>query len=123
RTLLVIALFAQCGKLEAQVREKGLRRPKIGLVLSGGGALGIAHVGVLKALEELRIPVDYIGGTSMGAVVGGLYASGMSPAELDAWFRNADWHFLLSDSLPRESESLRNKQRQFEMNQGIALNL
>ena len=51
-------------------------RPRIGLVLSGGGARGLAHVGVLQALEELRIPVDAIAGTSMGAVVGGLYASG-----------------------------------------------
>ena len=86
RTLLVIVLFAQCGMLEAQVGEESPRHPKIGLVLSGGGALGIAHVGVLKALEELRIPIDYVAGTSMGAVVGGLYASGMSPAEIDDGF-------------------------------------
>ena len=108
--------------LEAEVREEG-PRPKVGLVLSGGGALGIAHVGVLKALEELRIPIDYIAGTSMGSVVGGLYASGMSPAEIDDWFRNANWQFLLSDKLPRESESFRKKQRQFEINQGIAFNV
>ncbi|HKX57306.1 MAG TPA: patatin-like phospholipase family protein, partial [Xanthomonadales bacterium] len=54
-------------------------RPKIGLVLSGGGARGIAHIGVLKALEELQVPIDCIAGTSMGSVVGGLYASGYSP--------------------------------------------
>ena len=121
--LLVIAFFAQCRTVLAQADGSSPRRPKIGLVLSGGGALGVAHVGVLKALEELHIPIDYIAGTSMGAVVGGLYASGMSPAEIDDWFRHADWHFLLSDALPRESESVRNKQRQFEINQGIAFNV
>src|SRR6267142_6037860 len=57
-------------------------RPRVGLVLSGGGARGLAHIGVLKVLEELRVPVDVIAGTSMGAVVGGLYASGMSPDEI-----------------------------------------
>lgn len=56
-------------------------RPRIGLVLSGGGARGAAHIGVLKVLEELRIPVDVITGTSMGAIVGGFYAAGSSPAE------------------------------------------
>jgi NTE family protein len=116
-TALAIVVFAQIGMLKAE------GRPKIGLVLSGGGALGVAHVGVLKALEELHIPIDYIAGTSMGAVVGGLYASGLSPEELDDWFRHADWHFLLSDSLPRESESFRKKQRQFDLNQGIAFNV
>ena len=121
--LLAIAFFARNQMVEAQAEERSPRRPKIGLVLSGGGALGVSHIGVLKAIEELRIPIDYIAGTSMGAVVGGLYASGMSPAELDDWFRHADWHFLLSDSLPRESESFRNKQRQFDTNQGIAFNV
>ena len=59
-------------------------RPRIGLVLSGGGARGIAHVGVLKILERERIPIDVISGTSMGAIVGGLYASGMSAAQIEA---------------------------------------
>ena len=62
--------------------EQQIERPKIGLALSGGGARGAAHVGVFKLLEELQIPVDYIAGTSMGAVVGGLYASGMSSDEI-----------------------------------------
>jgi NTE family protein len=68
----------------------------------------------------LRVPIDFVAGTSMGAVVGGLYASGVSPAELDSWFRHADWHFLLSDSLPRASESFRNKEREFNLNRGVA---
>src|SRR5262245_56690974 len=57
----------------------GVTRARFGLALSGGGARGLAHIGVLKALEEMRVPVDVIAGTSMGAIVGGLYASGMSP--------------------------------------------
>ncbi len=97
------------------------RRPKIGLVLSGGGARGMAHIGVLKALEEMRIPIDCIAGTSIGAVVGGLYASGMSPGEIERWARDADWNFLLSDAVPRESEQLRTKQRDFDLNQKLEL--
>ncbi len=98
-------------------------RPRIGLALSGGGARGVAHIGVLKALEELRIPVDYIAGTSMGAIVGGLYASGMSPEEIERWFREVDWRYLLSDSPPRESRSFRSKERDFRMNQNLELAL
>ncbi len=98
-------------------------RPKVGLALGGGGARGVAHIGVLKALEKLGIPVDYIAGTSMGAVVGGLYASGMSPDEIEEHFREADWRNLLSDSPPRASETFRSKQRDFELDQNIELGL
>ena len=115
-----LVLFLTVGGLIAQAADG---RPKVGVALSGGGALGMAHIGALKALEEMEIPVDYIAGTSMGAVVGGLYASGMSPDEMDEWFRTADWPFLLSDSLPRESEAFRVKQRQFDMNRGFAMNV
>src|ERR1700744_3440031 len=66
-------------------------RPRVCLVLSGGGARGIAHVGVIKALEEMHVPIDCIAGTSMGAVVGGLYASGMTAAQIDATMRSVDW--------------------------------
>src|SRR5271154_3060200 len=66
-------------------------RPRICVVLSGGGARGMAHIGVLKVLEELKIPIDCIAGTSMGAVVGGLYASGMTAAQIDATMRSVDW--------------------------------
>ena len=78
------------------LKYKGIR-PRIGVVLSGGGAKGIAHVGVLKVLEELGIPIDYIGGTSMGSIIGGLYAYGYSAHELDSILRAADWSLLLSD--------------------------
>jgi NTE family protein len=72
-------------------------RPRIGLVLSGGGARGIAHVGVLRVLEELRVPVDAIAGTSMGAVVGGLYASGLSAGQIEAELDGVDWEDAFSD--------------------------
>jgi NTE family protein len=121
--VLLISIGAQSPVGFARTKDDGARSGKIGLVLSGGGALGVAHIGVLKALEELHIPIDCIAGTSMGSVVGGLYASGMSPAEIEHWFRRADWHFLLSDTLPRESLSFEEKQRQYDMNQGIAFNV
>ena len=66
------------------------RRPRVGLALSGGGARGAAHVGIIKVLEELQVPIDFIAGTSMGAIVGGLYASGMSTAELETTMGTLD---------------------------------
>lgn len=72
-------------------------RPKIGLVLGGGGALGFAHIGVLQELEKMQIPIDYIGGTSMGAIVAGMYASGMSPDEIEDQFTTLDWWEVLKD--------------------------
>ncbi len=84
-------------------------RPRIGLVLGGGGARGAAHVGVLKVLEELRIPVDYIAGTSMGSIVGGLYASGMSAQEIDREMQAMDWEDLFQDAPSRAERSFRRK--------------
>jgi NTE family protein len=84
-------------------------RPKVGLALSGGGARGAAHIGVLKVLEEHRVPVDYIAGTSMGAIVGGLYASGMSAGELEALISHIDWTAAFADKIPRENRSFRRK--------------
>src|SRR5688572_4009473 len=90
--------------------EPSKSRPKIGLVLSGGGARGAAHVGVLKVLEELHIPVDYIAGTSMGSAVGGLYATGIPAPEMDTIFRRFDWDAALNDNPPRREQSFRRKQ-------------
>ena len=81
------------------------KRPKIGLVLSGGGAKGFAHIGVLKVLEEAGVKIDYIGGTSMGAVVGGLYASGYNAAQIDSIFQNTNFNELLNDFIPRSSKN------------------
>jgi NTE family protein len=85
-------------------------RPRIGLVLSGGGARGAAHVGVLKALEEQRIPIDAISGTSMGAVVGGLYASGVPPADIEKLMTSIDWQDAFRDRPAREDLVFRRKQ-------------
>ena len=89
--------------------EATAARPKIGLVLGGGGARGSAHVGVLKVLEELRIPVDVIAGNSMGAIVGGLYASGMTPAEIEHELETIDWGDVFDDAPPRPERSFRRK--------------
>lgn len=85
-------------------------RPRVGLALSGGGALGLAHVGVLRVLDELRIPIDAIAGTSMGAVVGALAALGMPPDEMEALFVTTDWTALFDDAPPRRHRGYRRKQ-------------
>lgn len=86
-----------------------LTKPKIGLVLSGGGAKGLAHIGVLKVLDEKGIKVDYIGGTSMGAIIGGLYASGYSGNQIDSIFKETNFETLLSDFIPRSSKNFYEK--------------
>ena len=85
------------------------KKPKIGLVLSGGGAKGFAHIGVLKVLEEAGVKIDFIGGTSMGAVVGGLYASGYNAAQIDSIFQATDFNELLNDFIPRTSKNFYEK--------------
>lgn len=77
-------------------------RPKVGVVLSGGGAKGFAHIGTLKVLEEIGMPIDYIAGTSMGAIVGGLYAIGYDTHTIDSLIKRQDWSHLLSDETYRE---------------------
>ena len=91
------------------MRDDVSDRPKIGLVLGGGGARGAAHIGVLKKLEELQIPVDYIAGTSMGAIVGGFYATGMDAGEIEQVLVDADWSDLFSDATNRRDRPLRRK--------------
>ncbi len=90
----------------AQIRKKmdGIRkhRPTVALVLSGGGAKGAAHIGVIRVLESYGIPVDMVLGTSMGGLVGGLYALGYNPDQMDSLIRNIDWGWAFSDELPRE---------------------
>lgn len=73
-------------------------RPKVAVVLSGGGAKGTAHIGALKVIEEAGIPIDYVVGTSMGAIVGGLYSIGYTPQQLDSMVNAQNWKFLLSDA-------------------------
>lgn len=98
-----------------------LDRPRVALVLSGGGARGFAHVGVLKALESARVPVDLIVGTSMGAIIGGLYASGMTAEQLEREILEVDWDGLFSGRQPRQSLSQRRKEEDFELSPVLLL--
>src|SRR6478609_7756230 len=107
--LLVLLLFSFIHSF-AQELEKP--RPKIGLVLSGGGAKGFAHIGVLKVLDQAGIKIDYIGGTSMGAVVGGLYASGYSARQIDSLFKATDFDALVNDFIPRASKNFYEKRNE-----------
>jgi len=101
RYFLLFFVFFSCLFSFSQEQE----RPKIGLVLSGGGAKGFAHIGVLKVIEEAGVKIDYIGGTSMGAVVGGLYAAGYNAKQLDSIFLETDFDELLNDYIPRYTKN------------------
>lgn len=81
-------------------------RQKVAVVLSGGGAKGMAHIGALKVIEEAGIPIDYVVGTSMGSIIGGLYAMGYTPQQLDSLVRKQDWATLLSDVTPRSQQTV-----------------
>lgn len=106
--LAIFIIFSDRTEINASETED-CTRPKIGLVLSGGGAKGVAHIGVLKVLEEAEIPIDYISGTSMGAIIGGLYSIGYTAAELDSMVREQDWMFLLTDQIQRPYRSFDSK--------------
>ena len=104
---LVVAVVFVCSFQNSFAQEQ--KRPKIGLVLSGGGAKGFAHIGVLKVIEEAGVKIDYIGGTSMGAVIGGLYASGYNATQIDSIFQTTNFDELLNDYIPRSSKSFYEK--------------
>ncbi|MBS7256243.1 patatin-like phospholipase family protein [Flavobacterium branchiicola] len=95
--------------LAQDIKQDSVKRPKIGLVLSGGGAKGFAHIGVLKVLEEAGIKIDYIGGTSMGSVIGGLYASGYNASQIDSIFKRTNFDELINDYIPRSSKNFYGK--------------
>ncbi|WP_452222737.1 patatin-like phospholipase family protein [Lacinutrix chionoecetis] len=101
--IVILLLISVNTKINAQENIKN--EPKVGLVLSGGGAKGLAHIGALKVIDSLGIRVDYIAGTSMGAIVGSLYASGYSGEELDSIFRNVDFDKIINDNIPRAAKT------------------
>lgn len=107
--ILYFFLMLCCLSVNTSLQAQQSRK-KVGLVLGGGGAKGAAEVGVLKVLEEAGIPIDYIAGTSIGAIVGGLYSIGYDAADLDSLYRNQDWLFLLRDQVKRESEAFLSKE-------------
>lgn len=118
RLSLAFAFVSVLGALPARPQEPGTpgaasaspRRPRVGLALAGGGARGGALVGVLKVLEEMRIPVDYVAGTSIGSIVGGLYAIGMPPERMAEELRTIDWEDALSDDAARRDRDYRRKE-------------
>ena len=121
--VLVMLAVAPCAAARQQVTDESSVRPRVGLVLGGGGARGAAHIGVLKELERRQIPIDAIAGTSMGAIIGGLYATGMSAAELEELLGSLDWARALSDRPDREDLSFRRKQdeREYPINFELGL--
>ena len=107
--LFCLLPFAFCHNAMAQQTSDSLSRPKVGLVLSGGGAKGFAHIGVLKVIEEAGLPIDYIGGTSMGSIIGGLYSIGYSPKMMQQIVEEQNWDAIMSDAIPQKYISIDDK--------------
>ena len=107
-TFLIAILFV-FGTLPSKA-ETHQPRKKVGLVLSGGGAKGMAHIGAIKIIEEAGIPIDYVVGTSMGSIIGGLYSIGYTPEQMDSMVRKQDWGFLLSDQILRKDMNMQERE-------------
>ena len=101
--------FVFCQNTTAQQVTDSIARPRVGVVLSGGGAKGFAHIGALKVIEEAGLPIDYIAGTSMGSIIGGLYAIGYSPDEMISLIREQNWNAIMSDAIPQKYISIDDK--------------
>ena len=120
-TLIILALMCNVGN--AQTDSTTSTRKKVAVVLSGGGAKGMAHIGVLKVLEKAGIPVDIVTGTSMGSIIGGLYAIGYNANALDSMVRVQDWSYVITDreDLRRQSLSDRKKQNTYFFTTGMTI--
>lgn len=108
KLIVVLLSFVFCQNLIAQTNDS-ITRPRVGVVLSGGGAKGFAHIGVLKVIEESGLPIDYIAGTSMGSIVGGLYSIGYSPETMIRLVKEQNWDAVMSDAIPRKYISVDDK--------------
>lgn len=108
KLIVVLLSFIFCQNLIAQTNDS-ITRPRVGVVLSGGGAKGFAHIGVLKVIEESGLPIDYIAGTSMGSIVGGLYSIGYSPETMIRLVKEQNWDAVMSDAIPRKYISIDDK--------------
>lgn len=106
--VFLLAIFFIPFVVVSQNKEK---RPKVGVVLSGGGAKGFAHIGALRVLMEAGVPIDYIGGTSMGGIIGGLFALGYSPDSLEQLVLSQDWMAVLADEVSRRDLSMKEKEQ------------
>ncbi len=113
KILLIAAAMIMGSTMMAQQDHTETKRKKVGVVLSGGGAKGMAHIGVLKVLEKAGIPVDIVTGTSMGSIIGGLYSIGYNANALDSVARAQDWTYVISDKEDLRNQSLRDRLRQY----------
>src|SRR5260221_885366 len=126
---LSIAQEPPAATTPAAIAQAKIPRAKIGIALEGGGALGLAHIGVLQWFEDHHIPVDYVAGTSMGGLVGGLYATGKTPKELQEIVEHQDWDLIIGGKVPYQDLSYRRKEDardyptfiQFGLNRGSSL--
>ena len=107
--IFCLLTFVFCQNITAQQVTDSIERPRIGVVLSGGGAKGFAHIGALKVIEEAGLPIDYIAGTSMGSIIGGLYAIGYSPETMTQLVREQNWNAIMSDDIPQKYISIDEK--------------
>lgn len=124
RIMFLVLLIVPPDSSAAESPEtKQVQRPRIGVVFGGGGAKGAAHIGVLKVLEEQKIPVDYIAGTSMGAIVGALYASGLSARELEKVITAIDWKDVFSGEPDRRDRDYRRKREDYEILSGLSVGI
>src|SRR4051812_6020421 len=125
--LLLLAAWILCGPGilcgQQDKPRRSLSRPSIGVALQGGGAKGLAHIGVLQWFEDHHIPIDYIAGTSMGGLVGGLYATGHSPAEIQRIVTGIDWNAVLSGTTPYPDLAFRRKEDLRAFPNGLELGL
>lgn len=112
KVLMCLAVMLMFGTLNAENGSMQNERKKVGVVLSGGGAKGMAHIGVLKVLEEAGIPVDVITGTSMGSIVGGLYAIGYNANSLDSIVRTQDWAYVITDKEDMGNQTIEDRRKQ-----------
>ena len=121
KIVLMIVAVLMAGTANAQLDSTTVKRKKVGVVLSGGGAKGMAHIGVLKVLEKAGIPVDIVTGTSIGSIVGGLYAIGYNSHSLDSMVRKQDWTYVITDKEDLRNQSLldRKKQNTYLFNTGL----
>ena len=121
--ILAIAAMMTCSFVKAQTDSTAVNRKRVAVVLSGGGAKGMAHIGVLKVLEKAGIPVDIVTGTSMGSIIGGLYAIGYNANSLDSMVRVQDWSYVITDKedLRRQSLNDRKKQNTYLLTTGLTI--
>ena len=113
RALLILAAVLMVFTAKAQDENVGNDRKKVAVVLSGGGAKGMAHIGVLKVLERAGIPVDIVTGTSMGSIIGGLYSIGYNSHALDSMVRVQDWSYVITDKEDLRNQSLSDRRKQY----------